>query len=211
MSPLPVDMRDRWAARAEPVVGKGTIYWHVLMSRYPGARAAASAAQDVLRRFSGLHLTPDKWLHMTILVAGSTDDIERGQLDDIAHSVTSALRDVGPLDLTLGRVLYHPEAIMLAVEPADPLRAVQQQIRLATLSVIGATNDAPTREWIPHVTVAYSAAGQPAEPIITALGTSVPAGRVVVDTISLVVQWGPERDWDWEQVGAVQLGRQREP
>ncbi len=40
MSPLPVDMRDRWASRAEPAEGKGTVYWHVLMSRYPGARAA---------------------------------------------------------------------------------------------------------------------------------------------------------------------------
>jgi hypothetical protein len=41
-----------------------------------------------------------------------------------------------------------------------------------------------------HVTVAYSAASQPADPIITALGTAVPVGRAVIDAISLVVQWG---------------------
>jgi 2'-5' RNA ligase len=206
MSPLPVDMRDRWASRAEPVEGKGTVCWHVLMSRYAGARAAARAAQQVLRDFSGLHLTPDEWFHMTILVAGSTDDIEREQLDDILRSAQTALRDVEPLDVTLGKVLYHPEAVMLAVEPAERLRAIQTLIRAATASAIGISYEPPAREWTPHVTVAYSTASQPADPIITALGATVPVSRAVIDTVSLIVQWGPERLWDWEQVGAVQLG-----
>lgn len=208
MSPLPVDMRDRWAARAEPIEGKGTVYWHVLMSRYPGARAAADAAQDVLRDFSGLHLTPDDWFHMTILVAGSTDDIDREQIDDILRNAQSALRDVEPLDVTLSRVLYHPEAIMLAVEPAERLRAVQTLIRAATSSAIGTSDEPPAREWTPHVTVAYSTARQPTGPIISALGTAVPVGDAIIDAISLVVQWGPERLWDWEQIGTVQLGEQ---
>jgi hypothetical protein len=117
MSPMPVEMRDRWACRAEPTVGHGTVYWHVLMSRYPGARAAAGAAQDVLRNFDGLHLTPMEWLHMTLLAAGSTEDIERGLLDDLLRNAENALWNVGTLDVTLRRVLYHPEAIMLAVEP----------------------------------------------------------------------------------------------
>ena len=126
MSPMPVEMRDRWACRAEPTAGHGTVYWHVLMSRYPGARAAAEAAQDVLRNFDGLHLTPVEWLHMTLLAAGSTEDIEHDLLNDLLRKAENALWNVGTLDVNLRPVLYHPEAIMLAVEPLHALRALQE-------------------------------------------------------------------------------------
>jgi hypothetical protein len=30
--------------------------------------------------------------------------------------------------------------------------------------------------------------------------------ELVIDALMLVVQWGAERSWNWEQIGTVQLG-----
>jgi hypothetical protein len=88
-------------------------------------------------------------------------------------------------------VLYHPEAIILAVEPVDTLHAIRRSIDSATSMVIGGEADeGATARWVPHMTVGYSTASQPADPIIAALGTSIPARRLVVEAVTLVVQWG---------------------
>jgi 2'-5' RNA ligase len=211
VSPLPTQMRDRWASRAEPAAGQGTVYWHVLMSRYPQAREAATAAQSVLRRLPGFHLTPEAWLHMTLFVAGSTEDIGApNRLAEMTANVRAAVQDMEPIELTVGRVLYHPEAIMLAVEPVNPLRRLRDRVLDASATTVQEVDALPSSAWVPHMTVAYSTAGQAAAPIIDALGKTVPEQRFVLDSFSLVVQWGPERRWDWVPIHLVELrGRTR--
>lgn len=205
MSPLPVQMRDRWANRAEPAAGQGSVYWHVLVGVHPEARAAAADVRSALSDFPGLHLTPPEWLHMTLFAAGSTADIDDEHLADAAASVKEALRGYSPLDVSVGRVLYHPEAIMLAVEPVQPLRDLHERVRIASTSAFPDLDVSPSENWIPHVTVAYSTAGQPAAPIIDGLGASVVARRFTINALSLVVQWGPEQFWDWETTARVLL------
>jgi hypothetical protein len=81
-----------------------------------------------------------------------------------------------PAAVTLGQVLYHAEAIMLGVTPAETLTAIYDAARSATHQVTGAhaPDDQPAR-WRPHITVCYSTSRQPAEPIIDALGTQLDA------------------------------------
>lgn len=206
LSPLPTQMRDRWASRTEPPVGQGTVYWHVLMARYPEARAAAASAQTALRGIPGLHFTPEAWLHSTLFVAGSTENIGTPEhLAEMTSNVQTAVQDVEPIEVTIERVLYHPEAILLAVDPAEPLRRLRDVVLDATATTVGELNTQPSSGWIPHMTIAYSTAGQDAAPIIDALGKSVPEQRFVLDALNLVVQWGPERSWTWEQVSDVDL------
>jgi hypothetical protein len=57
----------------------------------------------------------------------------------------------------------------------------------------------------PHMTVAYSTTAQPAKPIIDAMGRSVGEHWATIDALSLVIQWGPERLWEWEPVGTIAL------
>jgi hypothetical protein len=56
------------------------------------------------------------------------------------------------------------------------------------------------------MTVSYSTADQPAGPIIAALGTSIRSRHLQIRSVSLVIQWGPERLWDWEPVDMIKLG-----
>lgn len=200
-----MQMRDRWANRPEPAAGTGSVYWHVLLGGDSAVQAAAEDVRDAVRGFPGLHLTPPEWLHMTLFPVGSTNDIGIERLANVAMEVQDALGGFQPVEASVGRVLYHPEAIMLAVEPKPRLCELRERARTATAAALPALRLEPSEYWIPHVTVAYSTTGQPAGPIIDGLGTSVSDRLFTIAALSLVVQWGPERSWDWKIQESIPL------
>lgn len=207
MNPMPTQMRDRWANRAEPGVGQGTVYWHVLMRDYPEAIAAAKDAQSIVSAFPGFHLPPREWLHMTTYVAGPTEEIAPDQMEEMLHRARASTSTMPPIAATIGRVLYHPEAIMLGLEPRENLLPILDVARDATASVANVRARGDYAEtWTPHVTISYSIADQDASPISDALGRAVNPRRVAINTLSLVVQWGPERAWDWQVLETLNFG-----
>ena len=206
MTPMPLQMTDRWQHRADPAPGQGTVYWHVLMRDYPQAVALAQLAQQRLSQFSGLHMTPLEWLHMTTMVAGPAADFTDDQLARMAKTATEALHNIPPVEVELGRIIYHPEAIMLAASPAQALTPLREAARMATSSASG--KDAPSGDstpWHPHITICYSTAQQDAEPIIAALGKQLPKCDITIEALSLVIQHGPERHWDWSTAATIPL------
>lgn len=206
MSPLPTQMINRWQNREEPGPGQGTIYWHILLGDQPEARNAAKTAQKRLADFPSLHLPPSEWLHITTLVVGSTDEIATDQQRDMLSAASELLTDIPPVDVTLGRILYHPEAIATQVQPAGPLRQIRKAIQTATLKTTGREGHAEGPvQWLPHMTLAYSETEQPAEPLITALGRELPTSEFTINAVTLVVQQGPERLWNWHPVGCAPL------
>jgi hypothetical protein len=46
---------------------------------------------------------------------------------------------------------------------------------------------------VPHITICYSTADQPARPLIDALGLELPSRDVQISALQLVIQRGPER------------------
>ena len=206
MNALPAQMRDRWHHRADPAPGEGTVYWHMPMSGYPQVTGLARDAQERLAPFGGLHMTPLERLHMTTMVAGPAASFSAGELDQMAMTATRLLSVMPPVTVTLGRVLYHPEAIMLGVSPAEALIPVRQAALTATRLVTG--RDRPQGDperWTPHITVCYSTAYQPAAPLIAALGESVPRCEIQISALSLIIQQGPERRWDWDTIATIRL------
>lgn len=105
VSPLPTYMRDRWSNRAEP---------------------------KILEGFSGFRLTPPRWLHITTLVAGSTAELARDQMSAMVSEAQQRLGDVDPISVTVGKVLYQPEAVMLHVQPVEALQPILGAARAAT-------------------------------------------------------------------------------
>lgn len=207
MSPLPTHMRDRWQNRADTPPGKGTVYWHILMGGYPEVRSRAQKAQDQLANFSGLHMTPLDWLHMSVLVVGTTDEVTSDQMKKMVDLASLSLSNAPPIKVTLGRVLYHPEAIMLGIEEEGALDPILNAAKTATTCIAGRegyTTSGPG-SWLPHMTLCYSTSKQAAEPLIHTLGVKLPVCEIIIDTLTLVVQWGPERQWHWEPVGSALL------
>lgn len=208
MSPLPKQFTDRWGdgyGAADP--GHGMLYWHVLLGGNPQLRRTVSLAQERLADFSGLHMTPLQWLHLTVLIAGPADQVPESARNEMLAIAKAHLSGTGSVMVELNRILYHPEAIVLAADPADALRPIREAAQKATQAVIGhgGTAARPSPHWTPHVTMCYSADTQPAGPIIAALGKRLPGCQVLIDTLSLVIQYGSEWLWDWSPVGTISL------
>lgn len=210
MSPLPEQFANRWRdgyGAADP--GHGTLYWHVLLGRDMEFRKNAAAAQRRLARFPGLHMTPLQWLHLTVLNAGHVEGISDTAIAEMLEIARTYLSDTGTriIPVNLSRVLYHPEAIVLAADPADSLNPILQAARKATLAVTGqkGTMGRYSQRWIPHVTLCYSTGIQPAGPVIAELGKRLLGCQASIDNLSLVVQHGSEWLWNWSPAGSVSL------
>jgi len=206
--PIPDETRNRWSNRAELDSGKGAIYWHILFRDNPVVRATARKAQARLASFRDLHMTPEEWLHATALVAGTTEDTSSGDLDLMLSEARQHLHGIRPINVTISRVVYHPEAIMLGFTPEGALDPIHRAVGQATLTVTGRTGSVtgPAARWTPHITISYSTGRQPMAPIAAALGREVPGCDLTVRAVSLVIQWGPERLWNWQPVGTASLG-----
>jgi 2'-5' RNA ligase len=210
MSGLPAEMVNRWQDRAEPAPGEGLIYWHMLVGDHPDVVALAREAQQRLAPFSGLHMTPLARLHMTVLIAGPASGLGDEQIQQMAAVAGRRLADVPRPTVTVGRILYHPEAIMLAAWPPEALLPVLEAAREATEEVTGSPGSAGSKlPWTPHITLAYSTAYQPTEPIIAALGKTLPERKVQISAVSLVNQRGPERRWQWLPEATIRFGTSR--
>jgi 2'-5' RNA ligase len=206
---LPTRMTDRWHDRAEPGPGEAQLYWHILMRDQPQVRALAAVARQRLSGFSGLHFTPEPWLHLSILRVGLTTEIRHADINAMVGQTRHLLQQTGPVTLSLGQVLYHPEAIVLGVRPGDALDAVSLAVRKAAESTGALSTGTTTSLWIPHVTVAYSIEDQPADPIIAALGHELPECPVTIDSVHLIAQHGAERDWNWQPLATIMVGQAR--
>jgi len=199
-------MANRWANRPEPSPGQGKLYWHILLGDYPEVQHIAAAGQERLSRFGGLHFTPKQWLHITTLAVGYTDGFSNARIEDMVGTAGKLLSDTPPITIGLGSVLYHPEAIVLGVRPDDALDPVYSAVQAATRVAAGSNEAMEHQLWRPHVTLAYSTSVQAAGPIVSALGRKLPGCEITIDHISLVVQEGAEREWNWRSVGKVTLG-----
>lgn len=208
MSPLPQELVDRWQHRRENGPEEGTVYWHILLGDNAELRSMAEKAYARLAKFPGLHQTPLRWLHITALIAGSTDQIEDSGMSGMLAGARALLSDTAPIEVTFSRILYHPEAIVLDVYPQGALIPIREAALAATRAITGQDGKASDckQPWNPHVTLCYSTGRQPAEPIIAALGKELPTCEISVQSLSLVVQRGPERLWDWHHIGAARLG-----
>jgi 2'-5' RNA ligase len=123
----------------------------------------------------------------------------------MAAEARGLLAGTSPITVTLGRVLYHPRAVMLAAQPPDALEPVLHAVREATRIATGREGELHYEPWTPHVTLAYANAARPAGPVIAALGRKVPPQLVAISSVSLVSQ-APEQRWAWRLVAQVPFG-----
>lgn len=151
MSALPTQMIDRWQHRSDPAPGDGTVYWHMPMDGYPQVVGLARKARQRLAPFDGLHMTPLERLHMTTMNAGPAADFTEDQLDRMATTAADLLDGMPPAAVTVGRILYHPEAIMLGVSPAKALLPIRNAAITATRLATGRDYQRDDLErWVPQ-------------------------------------------------------------
>jgi 2'-5' RNA ligase len=203
--PLPRLMVNRWEHRTDLEPGHGQLYWHFLFGSQPQVRALASIGQGKLAGFTGLHFTPLGRLHITAFTPGPATHLMPDKIEDLVTQTRRLISNVSPVTISLGRILYHPEAITLDVQPTGILDPVRKVVQQATESIAGKDETSNDSRWAPHVTLAYSIADQLASPIIAALGRELPSCDATINSIYLVRQEGPERLWNWQTLAEVQF------
>jgi 2'-5' RNA ligase superfamily len=110
-------------------------------------------------------MTPPQWLHMTTYVAGPAEQFTDEQMQRMTAVASDYLADVPPITVSLGKILYHREAIMLAVTPADDLAPIRAAALSATNAVTNSMSGGEAT-WTPHITLCYSTTEQAAQPVI---------------------------------------------
>jgi 2'-5' RNA ligase len=169
----------------------------------PKSSTSPGQAAERLAPFTGSHLTPLDRLHMTTLVVGPADDVTRQQLQQMTQIAAERLGETNPIAARIGKILYHAEAITLAVTPTESLAPIRAAAVAATDELGMTATD--RRDWMPHITLCHSTADRAARPIIDALGKQLPQREISVNSLSLVIQDGPERDWNWTTVSTIRL------
>jgi 2'-5' RNA ligase len=203
VSPFPVRMSDHWADPAGTDPHRQQLMWPVTVSADQAAAGLAAEARRRLADVPGLDLVPLRWLHLTTLTSGPADEMTDTVLATLTGAASRLLASVPPVTITLGRVLYHPRAVMLDAGPQQAFQpligAIQAAARHAGLGT--ALYHEP---WRPHITLAYRNASGPATPLIEALGRSLPAAEVTIRSVSLVAQ-SPAQRWTWDLIAGFPL------
>jgi 2'-5' RNA ligase len=197
-------MADHWWQRPGRWPGREQYHWHILFADQPAVHRLADMAEQRLAGMSGLDMVPRRWLHLTTLIVGFADEVPVSRVEAMTGEARRRLGGVAPIPVTLGRVLYHPEAVTLAVEPRGALDRVLEAVRAAAQAA-GCDGHTDTDPWIPHISVAYSHASGPAAPVIEALGRWLPRTEIAISSVSLVAQTQVGRSWQWREVAGAQL------
>jgi 2'-5' RNA ligase len=205
VSPLPTRLADHWWQRPGRRPGRLLYHWHMLFHDQPVVHELAAAAQRKLADLPGLDLVPLQWLHLTMLVAGFADEVPSQAVDTMVTTAQQLLALEQPIPVSLGRVFYHPEAVVLLVEPADALAPVLSAMQVATREA-GCSGRTGSDPWQPHISIAYSNGTGPAAPVIEALGLRVPSTEIMIGSVSLVAQAQVGHSWQWQPVAEVRLG-----
>jgi 2'-5' RNA ligase len=204
MDPLPTLMADHWRPKPGRRPGQPRYHWHMLFHDQPEVRRLAAAAQRKLAGLPGLDLVPEQWLHLTTFAVGYADEVPEASLDVMAAAAGQALAAMAPVPVALGRIVYYPEAVVLAVEPPAALQPVLDAVAAATRAA-GCEGRTSTNPWLPHITVAYSHDTGPAAPVIAALGHWLPRTEITIKSVSLVAQTQIGRSWQWQTVAEAHL------
>jgi 2'-5' RNA ligase len=205
VSPLPAQMTNHWWQRPGRAPGRELYHWHMLFHDQPKVRELAAVAQQKLAGQEGLDMIDMPWLHMTTYVVGFADEVPESAVDAMTADARERLSQIEPIPVSLGRVFYASNAIVLPVEAPAALTPVLDAVRAAARAA-GCEGRTDTDPWLPHVSVAYSNATISAAPVIAALGRSLPLTEVVIRSVSLVAQTQVGRSWQWRPVAEVRLG-----
>lgn len=200
-------MRDHWWWRPGWRVGRSFYTWHVTFDDQPAAHRLATDSAPILEGLSTLDPVPVRWLHLTVQGIGFTDTVDRADVEAIVHAVQQRCAEIAPFTITLGPARVDPEALMLPLQPAEPVIALRSAIRAAIADVWGPDGVPENADGFrPHVSLAYSNTAGPAEPIIERLAARpVTSAEITVCRAALIDLNRDHRVYQWTDIATADL------
>lgn len=198
-------MRNHWWWRPGWGTGRRFYTWHLTFDQ-PDVHRYANHYRHVLAGLDGLDPIPDRWLHLTTQGIGFVEDVPAENLDAITAVVSSRLSNMPAFEITFGTPVVDPEAILVPVDPAEPVRRLRKELRAAINEVMGAVPEAEDG-FNPHVSIGYSNQEGPSEPFAAAIATAdVTPAKALISHADLIVIHRDHRMYEWTTVAQVPLG-----
>lgn len=201
-------VKDHWYWRPGWQVGTRFYAWHITFADQPDVIELAERYRDVLGREHTLDVVPGQWLHVTMQGVGFVDQVEVADVDAIVARVRHRCAKLAPFVLRIGKPHVDPESIQIAVEPAEPVRALRHEIRSAIGDVWGVGGvPEPAEPFDPHLSLAYTNSAGSAAPLLKALEV-VPAtsAEARISGCQLICLNRDDGMYVWEPYATVVLG-----
>ncbi|GAB1820078.1 2'-5' RNA ligase family protein [Herbidospora sp. RD11066] len=198
-------MADHWWWRPGWRVGRRGYAWHLTFRDAPDVHRIAEVYRQGLAQIEALVPVPDLSLHLTMQHIGFTDEVTEDDARAIVSAATRQLALLPPFELTLDKPVITREAVRWDVVPPEPVVEVRLAIRKAIAEV---WPQVPGRDegFVPHISIAYSAAAIPYPTVAAVLETIVAAPATVrVENADLIEQHRDRRMYEWEKSTPVWL------
>ncbi|MFI0941905.1 2'-5' RNA ligase family protein [Streptomyces sp. NPDC021020] len=202
----PQAMRNHWWWRPGWDVGRRFYTWHLTWDGQHDVHRFADGYRRAMSGLPGLDLIPDRWLHLTMQGVGFTDDVPEETATAIAAAARPRLAALHSFGVTLAAPIVDPEAILVPVVPAEPVRRLRQELRLAIAEVLSEVPE-PADGFNPHVSIGYSHAEGPAAPYAEAIeAAAIPPAKALVTHADLIVIHRDHQMYEWTTLAEVPLG-----
>lgn len=202
------ELRNHWWWRPGWRTGRRFYACHLT---FPGPvgddlRRLVDQYHKVLRTIPGLTLIPHQWLHLTMQGIGFADEISDKQLDQLVARLRERLSEVRPFNLTVQHPTLGAEAITLHAEPTAPLHGLRTIVQSTAAAVLGGRTPTLAPDFRPHVSVAYVAASQPAQPVHKALASVEPRPATIrITDVPLLSFHRDNRMYEWRTLTRMPL------
>ncbi|AEB42586.1 2'-5' RNA ligase family protein [Micromonospora maris] len=179
--------------------------WHLTFNNQPKLHQLVTELQHDLA-LPGLDLVPIDGLHLTMQGLGFTDDVPDTDIEAIVAEAQQRCAGLPPLELSLGPVDPDAEGIGLLVRPWHRVEHLRAVIRDA-IGAVWPIVPEPAQGFRPHVTIAYSGAPVPTEPIRARLAElrEHPPASVTIRQMPLIALRRENRAYRWKTIATVPL------
>jgi 2'-5' RNA ligase len=198
------ELADHWWWRPGWSEGRRFYTWHLTFSDAPEVHRLADTYRAALAPVAGLDLVPDKWLHLTMQGVGFVDELAAGDVDAIVQGARERLAYIESFSLEFGCPQITDEAIRWDLDGGGPSR-VRDAIR-AAIGDVWADIPEDAADFGAHVSIAYSHANGPAEPVRAALeAVRAPAAHARIAHADLIRLGRDHRMYEWTTYASVGL------
>jgi 2'-5' RNA ligase len=191
-------MRDHWWWRPGWRVGRRMYTWHFTFDGQDELHALVDAYQKRLAQFPGLDPIPRSWLHLTTQGLGFVDETPTADVEAVIDAARNRISALPKVSVEIGPALVDPEVVRLKVQPVDSLAHVRRALRQTITEIRGPESLMEADGWEPHVSVAYSNAVGPMEPIAAALSPELDPAPVEIAEVQLIVLNRDRQLYEWE-------------
>ncbi|WSS24620.1 2'-5' RNA ligase family protein [Streptomyces sp. NBC_01190] len=199
-------MRDHWWWRPGWREGRSFYTWHLTFEDQPDVHRFAAQYRRVLGGLPGLDLIPDRWLHLTMQGIGFVGEVDEATVNAVVAAARPRLAALHAPAVTLHAPVVDPEALLVPVQPAEPIVGLRTAIREAIGDVLDEVPET-AEGFVPHVSLAYSNAVGPAAPFVGAIADArVDPAKVLITHADLIRINRDHRMYEWTQVAEVSLG-----